>query len=229
MKPYSFPDMDNGQAAAEKQRADAETVFTRIFQDETEEISAGHMPVGTASDNIEKQAKELEEQAYIRGFEVGEKEGLESAKNRVESLLAGLDQSLLGLSKVKKELSLIAEREAVELALSIARKIVHQEIATDRTVIVNIVKKALKKVSHHKRIKIRLNPADLDAMNEIRSQTPGLTDSFDEVIFEGDTSIGNGGCVIDTNFGDVDARIEKQLLTIEEMFKEEIRKRGIGG
>ena len=221
--------MNTGQAAAEKQKADAETVFTRIFQDETEEISTGHMPVGTTSENIEKHEKELEEQAYIRGFEIGEKEGLESAKNRVESLLASLDQTLLGLSKARKEMSLISEREAVELALSIARKIVHQEIATDRAVIVNVVKKALKKVSDHKKIKIRLSPADLDVMKELKSQMPGLTESFDEVIFEGDTSIGNGGCVIDTNFGDVDARIEKQLLTIEEMFKEEIRKRGIGG
>ncbi len=228
MKPYSFPDMNNGQAAAEKQKADAETVFTRTFQNENEDVFAGHMPVGTASENIEAHTKKLEEQAYIRGFEIGEEEGLESARSRVEALIVSLDQALLGLNKAKKDLALITEREAVELALSIARKIVHQEIATDRGVIVNVVKKALKKVSNHKKIKIRLSPADIDVMNEVKLQMPGLTDSFDEVIFEGDTSIGNGGCVIDTNFGDVDARIEKQLLTIEAMFKEEIRKRGIG-
>ena len=228
MEPYSFPDMISGQAAAEKKKADAETVFTRIFQVENEDVSANFMPVGRASENTEEPEKDLEEQAYISGFEKGEKEGRESSKNRIETLLISLDQALLGIDKAKKDLFLISEREAVELALSIAGKIIHQEVSTDRGVVLNVVKAALKKVTKHKKIKIRLNPADLDFMNEVKSQMPGLVDSFDEVIFEGDTSIGDGGCVIDTNFGDIDARIEKQLLAVEEMFMAEIRKRGIG-
>ena len=228
MEPYSFPDMISGQAAAEKKKADAETVFTRIFQVENEDVSANFMPVGRASENTEEPEKDLEEQAYINGFEKGEKEGRESSKNRIETLLISLDQALLGIDKAKKDLFLISEREAVELALSIAGKIIHQEVSTDRGVVLNVVKAALKKVTKHKKIKIRLNPADLDFMNEVKSQMPGLVDSFDEVIFEGDTSIGDGGCVIDTNFGDIDARIEKQLLAVEEMFMAEIRKRGIG-
>ena len=228
MELYSFPDMISGQAAAEKKKADAETVFTRIFQVENEDVSANFMPVGRASENTEEPEKDLEEQAYINGFEKGEKEGRESSKNRIETLLISLDQALLGIDKAKKDLFLISEREAVELALSIAGKIIHQEVSTDRGVVLNVVKAALKKVTKHKKIKIRLNPADLDFMNEVKSQMPGLVDSFDEVIFEGDTSIGDGGCVIDTNFGDIDARIEKQLLAVEEMFMAEIRKRGIG-
>jgi len=228
MEPYSFPDMISGQAAAEKKKADAETVFTRIFQVENEDVSTNLMPVGRASENTEAPEKDLEEQAYISGFEKGEKEGLESSKSRIETLLISLDQALSGIDKAKEDLFLISEREAVELALSIARKIIHQEVSTNRGVVLNVAKAALKKVSNHKKIKIRLNPADLDFMNEVKSQMPDLVARFDEVIFEGDTSIGDGGCVIDTNFGDIDARIEKQLLAVEEMFMAEIRKRGIG-
>jgi len=228
MKPYSFPDIISGQAAAERKKVDAETVFTRIFHVENEGVSANYMSVGRASENKAAQAKDLEEQAYISGFEKGEKEGLESSKSRIETLLISLDQALLGIDKAKEDLFLISEREAVELALSIARKIIHQEVSTNRGVVLNVVKAALKKVSNHKKIKIRLNPADLDFMNEVKSQMPDLVARFDEVIFEGDTSIGDGGCVIDTNFGDIDARIEKQLLAVEEMFMAEIRKRGIG-
>ncbi len=51
-----------------------------------------------------------------------------------------------------------------------------------------------------------------------------LVEGFEGVIFEGDESITNGGCFIETNFGDIDARIEKQLHAVEEAFKSELRK-----
>ena len=39
----------------------------------------------------------------------------------------------------------------------------------------------------------------------------------------------NGGCIIETNLGDIDARIEKQLQAVEEAFRSEINKLRIGG
>jgi len=228
MKPYSFPEMSTGEAAQEKMKEDTETVFTRIFRDDTHSFAGNTVPEGEVSENLKLEAKRLEEQAYFKGFEKGEKEGLESARSRIESLLSSLKEALLGLQKVKKEVLLDSEREAVELALAIARKIVCQEVATDRNVVLNVVKESLRKVVGHKKIKIRLCPDDLQFMNDAKSQIQGLTEDFEKIIFEADKSIMNGGCIIDTTFGDIDARIDRQLQAVEEVFNAEIKKLGLG-
>ena len=228
MKPYSFPEMSTGEAAPEKMKEDTETVFTRIFRDDTQTFAGNTVSADEVSENMKLKANRLEEQAYFKGFEKGEKEGLESARSRIESLFSSLKEALLGLQKVKKEVLLDSEREAVELALAIARKIVCQEVATDRNVVLNVVKESLRKVVDHKKIKIRLCPDDLQFMNDVKTQIPGLTDDFEKIIFEADKSIMNGGCIIDTRFGDIDARIDRQLQAVEEVFNAEIKKLGLG-
>ena len=228
MKPYSFPQMSTGEAAQEKMKEDTETVFTRMFRDDTQTFAGNTVSAGEVSGNMKLEAKRLKEQAYFKGFEKGEKEGLESARSRIESLLSSLKESLSGLQKVKKQILLDSEREAVELALAIARKIVCQEVATDRNVVLNVVKESLRKVVGHKKIKIRLCPDDLQFMNDAKSQIPGLNEDFEKIIFEADKSIMNGGCIIDTSFGDIDGRIESQLQAVEEVFNAEIKKLGLG-
>jgi len=220
--------MSTGEAAQEKMKEDTETVFTRIFRDDTQIFAGNTVSADEVSENMKLKAKRLEEQAYFKGFEKGEKEGLESARSRIESLFSSLKEALLGLQKVKKEILLVSEREAVELALAIARKIVCQEVATDRNVVLNVVKESLRKVVDHKKIKIRLCPDDLQFMNDVKTQIPGLTEDFEKVIFEADKSIMNGGCIIDTRFGDIDARIDRQLQAVEEVFNAEIKKLGLG-
>lgn len=228
MKPYSFPQMSTGEAAQEKMKEDTETVFTRMFRDDTQTFAGNTVSAGEVSENMKLEAKRLKEQAYFKGFEKGEIEGLESARSRIESLLSSLKEALSGLQKVKEQILLDSEREAVELALAIARKIVCQEVATDRNVVLNVVKESLRKVVGHKKIKIRLCPDDLQFMNDAKSQIPGLTEDFEKIIFEADKSIMNGGCIIDTRFGDIDGRIDSQLQAVEEVFNAEIKKLGLG-
>jgi len=228
MKPYSFPEMSTGEATQEKMKADTQTVFTRMFRDDTQIFSENNMPSCEASENMKIDTKRLEEKAYLKGFEKGEKDGLESAGRRIELLLNSLKEALLGFQKAKKEILLNCERETVKLAFAIAKKIVCQEVATDKNIVLNVVKEALRKVENHKNIKIRLCPADLQFMNDVKSQIPGLMEDFDKVQFEADESIMGGGCVIDTRFGDIDARIDKQLQAVEEVFNAEINKLGLG-
>ena len=101
MKPYSFPEMSTGEAAQEKMKEDTETVFTRIFRDDTQTFAGNTVPVGEVSENMKLEAKRLEEQDYFKGFEKGEKEGLESARSRIESLLRSLSEELLNLYLIR--------------------------------------------------------------------------------------------------------------------------------
>ncbi|MBW2170284.1 MAG: hypothetical protein JRG69_13695, partial [Deltaproteobacteria bacterium] len=102
--------------------------------------------------------------------------------------------------------------------------IVGYEVATNKEVILRVVKEALKKVVDHERIKIRISPSDLQVCKNAKFQFSDLIDNIESITFEEDDTILDGGCVIETDSGDIDARIEKQLQVVEETFKSELQK-----
>ena len=130
------------------------------------------------------------------------------------------------IQKLRTEIYHTLEKEVVELALAIARKVVCREVKTNQDVVVCVAKEALSRVEAPGEIIIRLNPSDLQFIKQTKYQISTLLEHVDKVTFESEDSISSGGCVIETNMGEIDARIEKQLHVVEEMFHSEISKSG---
>jgi flagellar assembly protein FliH len=63
-------------------------------------------------------------------------------------------------------------------------------------------------------MKIRLNPRDFLHIMEVKHDFLQSIDGLKNVIFEEDSGIPPGGAVIETSFGEVDARLEQQLREI---------------
>lgn len=101
----------------------------------------------------------------------------------------------------------------VRLCLEIASKVIRQRIEQDDKVILKNLRHALKHLLDKGRIIIRLNPADLPIVSkhckEIKS-----TEGLKELILEEDSKITRGGCLIYSELGHIDARIETQLESI---------------
>ena len=124
------------------------------------------------------------------------------------------------LNILRKKTYQSIENELVELALAIARQVICQEIAMDREIVVCVAREALAKVDDPGKIKIKMNPADLQFINETRYQLSKLIDGVNNITVEPEENIQSGGCVIETDLGEIDARIEKQLQAVEESFRE---------
>ena len=110
------------------------------------------------------------------------------------------------------------------LALAVARKIIGQEISVDRQIVLNVVKGALDKVVDHQKVKIRINPQDLETVQTALFEFLPHVESLENVHFEADAGLTAGGCVVETNFGNIDARMENQLDQIETAFAAELEK-----
>lgn len=173
---------------------------------------------------MEAQARDREQAAHARGYAEGEKAGMDLSKQSMDPVMTQMRQTLVELEKLKKRLVADAEAEAVALALAISRKIIHQEIKTDPQVVLNTVRAALEKVVERDRIRIRLNPQDLEAAQSAFGQFSQLTDGMESVAFDADASISPGGCLVETQFGDIDGRIDQQMEWLEEIFLNEINK-----
>ena len=103
--------------------------------------------------------------------------------------------------------------------MAIAKQVICQEVAFDRDIVVCVAREALAKVEDPGRIKIKMSPCDLKFIKETRSQLSNLVKNIDNVTLEAAENIQSGGCIIETDLGEIDARIEKQLQVVEESFR----------
>jgi len=189
----------------------------------TENQNIGADITETRKKHLGNKIKSVEEEAYDKGFNQGITEGVQYGKKEIEPLLNKFEDALTELENVRKRVYQMAEKEAVDLSLAIARKIVGNEISINKNVITNIVREALKKVEGHDSIKIKLNPSEIKIISDAGTEFESVVNCFNKIEFSTDDSISAGGCIIETDIGDIDARIEKQFKVVEDAFKMEIQ------
>ena len=227
---YCFPDIplkkpSNGGSGSEARNGFRHVSVAengRPFMDLAENTDGS----GGYPGNTEPMEREIEEEAYVRGYTQGEKVGIESGKKIVEPILNNFQQALVELERIRKEIYVSAEKETVELSLAIARKIVGHEVATNRNVVLNVVKEALGKLVDHEKIRVRISPSDLEFILNSRDQFSNTVENADGIVFEEDNAILSGGCVIETDLGSIDARVESQFQVLEDAFEAELQQLG---
>jgi flagellar biosynthesis/type III secretory pathway protein FliH len=225
---HYFPDIPidglaNGHHPVAKEKQFKRSCFENL-DPECLKTSSHAADPATIGDKDARTIAEIEEKYYQRGFAAGEKAGFQSRTQEVETVLRSLQQALSQLQGLHKEIYHAVEKEIVDLALAVARKVVCQEVKTNKEVVLEIVQAALSRVEVPGEITIKLNPADLQFIRETNIQLTDFFPHLDHVKFEAEASISNGGCIIETNLGEIDARIEKQFQVVEETFRNEFKK-----
>jgi flagellar assembly protein FliH len=160
----------------------------------------------------------LEKSAYENGFAQGEKAGMEIAERKIEVVMRRYSESIMELGKLRSALYGQAEREVVKLAIEVAKKIVHREVQADREIIETLVHVALSHVAEKSAVTVHLSPLDYNFLLEHRAelnQSEGR-----DISLLADQSIERGGCLIQTECGDIDARIEEKFREVEQAFFE---------
>lgn len=167
----------------------------------------------------------IESEAYAKGFRNGEQDGKEAAGNRIQQAVDALTRAAEDLKRLQQTLSENSEERLVELALAIGRKVVGYEIVSNREVVVNVAREALKSVGNLQEVTLKLNPQDLRFLEENQMSIAQLAPHISDVYVEASDSIEQGGCVIDSACGKVDAQIDNQLKLIEKAFQRELGNR----
>jgi flagellar biosynthesis/type III secretory pathway protein FliH len=162
---------------------------------------------------------EIKEAAFQKGFLEGKRVGFESGSKKADSVIDSLNTTIGQLENIRQKIYQEIEKEVAQLALSIARKIVCREVNISRESVACVAREALSRVNNPAKIKIKLNPDDLQFIKDTPSQFSHFLNNADNIRFEAEASIQSGGCLVETDRGDIDARIEKQFEAIEELFQ----------
>jgi flagellar assembly protein FliH len=165
---------------------------------------------GASDDGItaEHQARlaALEREAFTKGYAQGERAGLEAGGKRAEAMLRRVAQTLEELGGLRQTLIHETEREMVQLALTLARRVVHREVTLDPELAAALAHVALERLGTTTPATIRLNPEDYTIVAQDGARWGGAS-----VTVVPDPSISRGGCLVESEFGSVDATIERQF------------------
>jgi len=169
----------------------------------------------SSSGEKEQQLAAARQEGYDRGFAEGR------ALQKRESLppLNALTELIKEINQWKEKLYSGAEEEMLGLILAIAEKIIHEEVRTNKRVILAVLREAVKHVMDKDGMKVRLNPQDFRFIVDMKADILQELNGGKNILFEEDAGIKPGGTVLETLSGEIDARLENQLTEIKAALK----------
>jgi flagellar assembly protein FliH len=168
---------------------------------------------------IEKKAleklKEVQEaayqEAYSLGLDEGRKDAFSSIAKEIEVNLGGLEETVKAISNLKSELLKQNEAHLIKLALHIATRLAKKEIEVDNNCLIEIIRSSIEAAQVEEDIAIRVSPEQVDFLERIKIETGREYEFLKNIKLVPDDTIHNGGCIIETNYGTIDARYEERV------------------
>jgi flagellar assembly protein FliH len=147
--------------------------------------------------------REAREQGLAEGMRAAE-ESYRAKIGRVDSLSGALQDEREGFfDRVEPEL--------VRLAVSIAEKILDQELELRPELVVDMVRSAMKRLRDRERLRVSVNPRDFEQVRSARDDLIAAVDGVRKLEVVEDRRVDPGGCVIESQNGTLDARIRTQV------------------
>lgn len=171
---------------------------------------------------VYEEAKQLREQAQKAGYE----EGLKLVHEEIEEdRRRALEQNELIIEEARKtklEMLRSAEPDIVRLIMAITKKVIARELVTSTDSIINVVREAISHLDSPQNVKVYVNPLELDKLLEIMDREDLTAIGSKEITadIKGDNRVTLGGCLIESDSGSVDARIETKISNIEQGLQE---------
>jgi len=163
------------------------------------------------------QLEEEKRRGYEEGYQLGIEDGNQLAKEQNQIHLQKAADILEQAYQEKAAIIQEADPFVIELTMEIAKKVIQQELKTDPDALLHIIKQTLSSVYETDSISIGVAPEDFSFVQKQREQLLAMNNGQVEIKVFPDYSIQQGGCIIRTSSGSVDARIDVQLSEIKKV------------
>ncbi len=166
-----------------------------------------------ALDKAKRQATDIkaiaQKEGYDAGFDEGFKKGEDAARQDFSPFLETVQGLISDLTGFRKNMYDKFEREMIEMVVSLAKRVIHFEFSMRDDAVQEMIRLAVQSVLDRESMVIKINPADKGYAESFRPELHHLFSEIKNITFEAHSGVARGGCVVETNFGVVDARIDK--------------------
>ena len=158
---------------------------------------------------------EIRDSAYRKGYDEGQKSGYNDGQSELNRLIERVHKIVESVMNRREEILRDTEQQIVDLVILMTRKIVKIISENQKGVVLSNVLSALKKVKTRCSVIIRVNIEDLKLTSEHTGEFIKRVEAVQGITVIEDSSVDKGGCVVETDFGAIDARIASQLGELE--------------
>lgn len=156
--------------------------------------------------------EEAREQAYREGYAKGEEEAKAVWQEKVGQAAAVLQDA----HALKQEIISEAEPFLLELSTQIAETIIDKQLTLEPEWVIDQVRSILSRERRRGTITLCVSPEQFPYIREARDELMMVLDSQAELQILPDATIKGYGCVVRTDLGSLDARIDSQLTEIKQ-------------
>jgi len=184
--------------------------------------------VAELKSRLEKQKSESEEKArreFERGRSEGEAEGARKGKEEAcresEARIGELSEKTASFiehfESSRRRIYAESHHTLLRLAFAVARKILDTELSTNRDIVLSTIRKALSYIADRDNLRVRVAEEDYEVVSRNEAFWKSVTDRLGDMRITADPRVDKGGCVIESNAGDVDARVGVQYDELREL------------
>ena len=161
---------------------------------------------------IIKDAESVYEQEKLRGYEDGQLQAKQECAEVIVDTVAQCNRYYIS-----------SEKTLTQAVLSCVGKILQG--FDDVEVTLTVVREALQLVSNQKQVILHVNPEQVAQVKERVSEVLSAFPEAGSVDVVADARLKNGGCILETEVGIIDASIDVQLQVLEKQIYKQFKQR----
>ena len=199
-----------------KRQTDAAAVIKADAENEAQNIiTRAKNEAAQIIADAEAERDRLHNEAQTNGYEKGHQEGYEKGVAEVDRLVDRMHRILEAVMQRREEILADTESQIVELVILMARKVIKILSENQKNVVMANTMAALKKVKTRGEVTLRVNLEDVKLTSEHAQEFIQHVENVKGITVLEDSSVERGGCIVETDFGAIDARISSQLQELE--------------
>ncbi len=158
---------------------------------------------------IEEECAQLKQKAQEEGFAEG---------------LQKFNEHLIHFDRQIRLLRMDLQKQILPLALKAAKKIVGEQLSLNPETIVEIVIQTLAPITQNHRFTIYVNKADKEVLEAQKPKIKSILEHVQVLTIQERNDVSQGGCIIETESGIINASIENQWRALESAFEKYTQK-----
>jgi flagellar assembly protein FliH len=163
------------------------------------------------------EADQIREQARAAGYAEGRRAGHEQGAGEVAGAASALGEAVQRVESLRAELAQAIEEDAIQLGLQLAEKILGGSAQLPGASVLEATRGALQRITDRRKIAVLVSPADLEAVSWAIGELTGAGSGVEVCDIQPDERVEQGGAIVRTAEGEVDASVATQLERAREV------------
>jgi flagellar assembly protein FliH len=162
------------------------------------------------------QANSIREAARQEGHQQGDAAAREQVRQEVAGLMADLARILQEARQALQDTVFNQEREIRRLVAQIASKVVLATIEADNETVVRIARECIRRATGRQTLTLLMHPEDRAIIERYCPEFRAAFDDLERIELREEPRVRQGGVIVETASGGVDARIHQQLEVVRD-------------